>query len=491
MGSHWSAVVALVAALLLPTSLYAQASIAGSVRDTSGAVLPGVTIEAASPVLIEKVRTVVTNGNGQFQIVELRPGAYTVTFTLPGFNTLRRDGIQLTGTFTATVDAELRVGALEETVTVTGETPTVDVQSATRQQVLSSQVVDTLPTGRAYSSLAVLIPGVQTNAQNVGGLLGDQMASLTVHGSKAADMRIQTNGITNGSLQSSGSTSLSTPNVSAAQEVTVDTGAGTAEAPTGGVRVNFIPRDGGNELRGFGYFSFANESMQGNNLTDRLISQGFRTSESLNKVWDGNYGIGGPFKRDRVWFFHTGRYNGQYNNVAGMFVNRNANNPNAWTYDPDESQPAVNRARWLDAQLRTTWQATPKHKIAFTYNQQDRRSDGFYASATRAPEAGNDRDSPHQRWLLGEWTSPMTNRVLVEAVASHRSYTWGNYPPGGAGWASATQPGMISVTEQSTGLIYRSAQGTGPPSAPAYSPRAGCRTTSIVHRSRTSPARMR
>ena len=118
-------------AMLVPSMAYAQASIAGVVRDTSGAVLPGVTVEAASPALIEKVRTVVTDGAGQYRIVELRPGTYTVTFTLPGFNTVKRDGIELPGTFIATVNAEMRVGALEETITVTGAAPVVDVQSAT------------------------------------------------------------------------------------------------------------------------------------------------------------------------------------------------------------------------------------------------------------------------------------------------------------------------------------------------------------------------
>src|SRR4051812_19285640 len=115
--------------LTISSSAYAQASIAGVVKDTSAAVLPGVTVEAASPALIEKVRTVVTDGNGQYKIEALRPGTYTVPFSLPGFNTVRREAVDLTGTFTATINADMRVGALEETITVTGESPTVDVQN--------------------------------------------------------------------------------------------------------------------------------------------------------------------------------------------------------------------------------------------------------------------------------------------------------------------------------------------------------------------------
>src|SRR5712691_7157684 len=114
--------------LLLPVAAYAQAAITGVAKDASGAVLPGVTVEAASPVLIEKVRSAVTDGTGQYRIVNLLPGTYSVTFSLPGFSTVKREGIELSGTFVATVNGDLKVGALEETITVTGETPVVDVQ---------------------------------------------------------------------------------------------------------------------------------------------------------------------------------------------------------------------------------------------------------------------------------------------------------------------------------------------------------------------------
>ena len=124
----------LLAALVavMPSTAYGQASITGVVRDTSGAVLPGVTVEASSPALIEKVRSGVTNGAGQYRIENLRPGPYSVTFTLAGFATVKRDGVELTGSFSASINADMRVGALEETVTVTGESPIVDVPSTTR-----------------------------------------------------------------------------------------------------------------------------------------------------------------------------------------------------------------------------------------------------------------------------------------------------------------------------------------------------------------------
>ena len=150
---------AIASCLLLPAAAAAQGSITGTVKDTSGAVLPGVTVEASSPALIERSRTAVTDGTGQYRIVDLRPGLYAVTFTLPGFSTVRREGVELTGSFTATVSAELRVGELEETVTVTGETPIVDVQSASRQRVFGHDVVDAIPTAKNQYNIAVLIPG--------------------------------------------------------------------------------------------------------------------------------------------------------------------------------------------------------------------------------------------------------------------------------------------------------------------------------------------
>src|SRR5688572_324339 len=139
----------LVTGLLAPSAAYAQASIAGIVRDSSGAVLPGVTVEAASPVLIEKARSAVTDTAGQYRIIDLRPGTYTVTFTLSGFSTVRRQGLELAGAFAATVHAELAVGSLEETITVTGESPIVDLQRSEQERVFTQEVLDSIPAGRS------------------------------------------------------------------------------------------------------------------------------------------------------------------------------------------------------------------------------------------------------------------------------------------------------------------------------------------------------
>src|SRR5205814_2755027 len=182
----------------LPAIVSAQASIAGQVKDATGGVLPGVTVEASSPALIEKVRSVVTAGTGQYRIELLPPGTYTVTFALPGFSTVKREGVQLTGTFTASIDADLRPGAVAETITVTGESPIVDVQSANKQRVIDRELIDKLPAGRSPFAQMALIPGVTVAAvnQDVGGATQLSGAiTMQVHGSTCSSQSLMENGL--------------------------------------------------------------------------------------------------------------------------------------------------------------------------------------------------------------------------------------------------------------------------------------------------------
>jgi hypothetical protein len=460
--------LALACLLCLPALAHAQAEITGIVRDTSGAVLPGVTVEAASPALIERVRSVTSDGNGLYRIVDLRPGSYVVTFTLPGFSTVKRDGVEISGSQSFAVNAELRVGSLEETITVTGAAPVVDVQTVTRQQVLNKTVIDSIPTGRNYYSLGVLIPGVQSNATDVGGSTGDAMAQLTVHGSRQSSQRITQNGVSVSGLAGSGGFAGTVPNVSAASEVTIDTNAASAELATGGVRVNFIPRDGGNVRTGSVFFNFAHEDfLHASNYTDRVQQLGLSAPGSLKKNWDFAPGSGGPLRRDRLWYYVTARYNGAQNYAAGMFENKNAWDPTKWTYEPDTSRRALStNGDWQAAKIRLTWQASQKNKFAGEWDQQAYCRCPNGVSATVAPEAGRDRRFPTQRTLMAEWSSTVTSRLLLEAVGLHRTTGWGEVhrQPSGSlddPAAIAAYPQMISVVEQSSGLRYRSGMAYG------------------------------
>src|SRR5881394_2627078 len=149
-------------------SAYAQTALAGVVKDTSGAVLPGVTIEATSPVLLEKTRSAVTDASGQYRIPDLPPGKYTVTFTLTGFATVKREDVDVTGGGVLSINADMKVGSVSETITVTGETPIVDVQTSTKREVvLSSAVVETIPVSRGYGNFLATVPGIQATGLDV------------------------------------------------------------------------------------------------------------------------------------------------------------------------------------------------------------------------------------------------------------------------------------------------------------------------------------
>ncbi len=464
MTRGFALVLASLLVCLAPALAEAQAEITGVVRDTSGAVLPGVTVEATSTALIERVRAVTTGGGGQYRILDLRPGSYVLTFTLPGFNTVRRDGVVVSGTATFVVDADLRVGALEETITVTGEAALVDTQAVTRQQVLNGDTINAIPTGRNYYSLGVLIPGVVSNVADVGGATGDAMAQLAVHGSRNSSQRITQNGVSTSGLAGSGGFAGTVPNVSGAAEVTIDTNAVSAELATGGVRINFIPKDGGNQLSGTLFAAFAHEDfLTSSNFTERLQEAGLSAPGAIKKNWDVAPGFGGPILRDRLWYYATARYNGAQAYAAGMYHNLNAWDPTKWTYEPDTSRPALSTdGDWQQGKIRMTWQANAKNKFAGEWDQQAYCRCPNGVAALTSPEAGRDRRFPTQRILVGEWNSPVTNRVLLEAVGLHRTTGWGevHLQPSGSlsdPAAIAAYPLMIAVNEQSSGLNYRSA----------------------------------
>ena len=456
-------VLAAAFVVCLPVFAQAQASITGVVRDTSGAVLPGVTVEAASPVLIEKVRTAVAGDSGQYRIENLRPGVYTVTFTLPGFATVLREGLELTGSFTATVNGEMRVGGLEETITVTGETPIVDVQSTTKQRVMTHEVIDAIPTARSDRNLALLVPAVQVGggaiSQDVGGTADQQNAQMSVHGSRGGDQRITYNGVSIGSA-ANGANSLIAPNMSALQEVTVDTGAVSAELGQGGVRVNFVPKDGGNRFSGTAFLSLSNNAMQGSNFSDDLRTAGLGTPDELKQLWDVNPGFGGPIKRDRLWFYVAYKNLGNETYPAGALVNANANNPALWTHAPEAGSRPFNSLKNTDFQARVTWQVHEKVKVAFTDQEGDYCGCSADINATVTPEAALWRTTPTQRNLMGDWSIPLTNRLLIDGAFVHRIQDQRRDVPAG------TNPLMISVTEQALGnLVYRNVNtgaGTNP-----------------------------
>jgi hypothetical protein len=449
-SARWSAAAIVLVAILVPAPAWAQATITGVARDGSGAVLPGVTVEAASPVLIEKVRSVTTDDAGQYRIVDLRPGSYAVTFSLPGFATVKREGIELTGSFTATVSVELRLGTLEETVTVTGESPIVDVQGVTQQRVLGRDVIENIPSSRTHFGVATLIAGVQTNnGGDVGGTNAIAHVFLTAHGGRQTDQRVMIDGLSTANAEGAGQFSGYLPNMTTAAEMTVDTAAGAADQPTGGVRINIIPREGGNRFSGtFFATGMGGDALQSSNYTEDLRRRGLSTPNNIKKVWDVNPGFGGPIMRDRLWFYGSARWNGS-DIYAGMFENRNAGDPGSWTYVADTAKPAFNHSTQQSLSGRVTWQANTTHKIAVFYDRQERCWCTRQIGPTLSPEATNPTEYPNTSATSVTWTAPVTSRLLLEGGFLYRYERWGYVLPDAAGRA------LIGVTEQSTGLRYR------------------------------------
>jgi hypothetical protein len=439
-------------ALLLPLVASAQATISGVVKDASGALLPGVTIEAASPALIEKVRTTVTDGTGQYAIENLRPGQYTVTFTLPGFASVKREGVELSGTFTARINADMRVGGIEETITVTGETPVVDVQSTRQQRVLDREILDTLPNSGLRTGLGVLIPSVDFRRQDVGGAgVRAVTGNMVAHGARSEDAGTTLNGLTMATFGTGAATATIFMNPMGIQEITIDTGSNNAELHAGGVRTNYTLREGGNVFHGVVFGAYAPGKWQTDNLTDELRGRGLAAPNKIKANWDINPAFGGPILRDKIWFFAAARYNVTADYVAGLYWNRNTNNPNAWTYEPDTSRRVWNEQKQPDSQVRMSWQASPRNKLGFTYYNTSYCFCPTDASLTLSWEAGQRADYPFQRLVAGDWTLPVTSRMLIEANGQIYKSQSNRSPWGGMA------AGMIPVQEQSTGMRYRAA----------------------------------
>src|SRR6187549_1446729 len=374
--------------VLVPALARAQSVFTGTVKDTSGAVIPGVTVEAASPVLIEKVKSTITDENGLYRIVDLRPGTYSITFTLPGFKTFKRDGLVLAAEFNATVNGEMAVGTLEETVTVTGESPMVDVQSARRQRTLDSDLVQSLPTAKGYAGLMVLIPSM---VQSGGGVPNVQLSPGMVvfggRGGRGNEGRTQVDGLNTGASLNGGGVSGYRQDVENAAEVAITTAGGLGETEVGGPTINFVPRTGGNTFRSHAFFTGLSGGMQASNYTDELKAAGLRTPAKTNYIYDTSYSLGGPIKRDKIWFYFLGYYRGSENTIPGMFYNKNEWDPSKWSYLADEERPALSGGRGpLQPALRLTFQLSQRDKLNLFWDEQISNNSLGAGSATNAPE---------------------------------------------------------------------------------------------------------
>jgi carboxypeptidase family protein len=340
----------------VPSTAAAQSTIAGVVKDSSGAVLPGVTVDAVSPVLIERIRSAVTDGDGRYSIVALRPGTYEITFTLTGFSTFKRDGIIVPADTTVPVNVELRVGSIQETVTVSGESPVVDVQNTSRQQIVTRDLMDTIPSARNIQSVGSLVPGIRLNVPDVGGSQQTEQTYMATHGNSSLHNTILLDGMPAQTNLSDGQVQNYIDNALIA-EATYQTSGVSAESSAGGVRLNLVPKDGGNTLHGSGFLGGSSDNwhLQSTNLDDALRARGLPTGARVQSLSDFNGSAGGPIIKDRLWWFGSIRRQSTFVQIPNTFKN--------------DGSPGVDDA-WINSFVaRGTWQATPRNKFAVTYQR--------------------------------------------------------------------------------------------------------------------------
>jgi|KBSMisStaDraftv2_1062788.scaffolds.fasta_scaffold11074_4 hypothetical protein len=482
--------LAIVVLVLLPATVFAQATLTGTVRDASGAVLPGVTVEAASPALIEKTRTAVTDGTGQYRITDLRTGTYSISFTLTGFNVVKRENIELAGTQVITIPAEMKVGGVEETITVTGETPVVDVQSAKRQVVMGSDVIQSLPAARAAGALLNATPGLSVDTN--GPALSPTMTFFNAHSagvnsaSVAGEGRMTVNGMTIAAARSGGVSSY-VYDTASAQEAAITVGGGLGENDIGGPVMNLVPKSGGNNFAGTAFYNGAGEWSRGNNLTDELRAIGLTQTPGIIQSWDASASYGGPIMKDRLWFYGTYRNLDTQTAMEGITANANTGDASRWDWvgSPISARLVQDRQMWIG---RLTGQAG-KSRLTYNYEYQhrcegtplkvdtqgchNRGSDwiglGNNAAPFMSPEATSTAargyfDAPYKINQVS-WTMPATNKLLLEAGYAGFRYNplFGFPPPDGI-------TNLIPVTEQSNAINPATGQRYAP--QPTYTYRA-------------------
>ena len=417
-------VAALAVALLLPVAARAQA-IGGTVRDTSGAVLPGVTVEARSPVLIEQLRSAVTDGSGQYLITGLTSGAYTVSFSLEGFNKAVREGIVLTAGFTANVSLQLAVGSLAETITVTGASPLVDVQGVSQQVSMDRKFLDDIPSGKSFQNLGILVPGMVSSGGNtgagsdVGGQGGQTQFKLGIHGGDPNDQNITVDGMGQESGQNGGADSMAWLADSNFSEIVLNYSANTADIETGGVRVNLIPREGGNTFSGSFSGNVSSPDFQADNVDADLVTRGLpaNSANRVSKMWRWGPTIGGPIKRNKAWFHFAHTSNRTDSFAAGIFPDSNTADLDFTPTRNDPKSQSVDDQLMRSNAVRLTYQMSQRDKIAFFMDRTGQRRAHFFVGGQAGrigEEASIDRGITTYTTQL-TWTRPQTTRLLLEA----------------------------------------------------------------------------
>ena len=453
------ALAALICVVALPSVARAQSAIGGTVKDTSGAVLPGVTVEVASEVLIEKTKSVSTDGQGAYKVVDLRPGVYTITFSLQGFNTFKRDALELPSNFVATVNAEMKVGALEESVTVSGSSPIVDVQSNTKTQVLSRDVLDSVPSAKTIQSLGQLVVGVTLSSPDVGGSRAMQQTYFAVHGTGASGSMVTVDGLVTNGIMGDGAV-MAYHNEAMIQEAVYQTAGGTAETIVGGINMNLVPKDGGNRFAGALKYGKSPARWQGDNLTGRLKTLGVSATDKISNFYEFNVEEGGPLMKDKLWFFGAFR-NAHYDKpIANTFnVPAGANAPaffKACLATPVSCEQGVSDEKMSNPVVRVTWQMSPRNKFAAYMDRAMRLRGHAMAALTDPNTASVVWHTPTFSTGSAKWTSTVSSKLLIETGFSYNRERYDNVYQDGLDQPRLSPAWYAGArkSDNSTGLLW-------------------------------------
>ena len=411
--------LAAAALLLLPMSASAQSTIAGLVTDSTGSILPGVTVEATSPALIERVRTATTDGQGRYSIVDLRPGEYTVTFTLTGFSTFKREGIQVASNTNVPVNAELRVGSLEESITVAGDSPVVDVQTTARRQVLTRDSLDAIPTSRNFQQIGSLIPGVKMSAPDVGSSNSMNMTTLSGHGLGGKETTYQVDGMDMRSMSNEGTVQYY-PNNAMTQEFNYQTSGIGADTQGGGLRLNMIPQTGGNAFHGTLYAGGSPDSWIGDNINGnpKFEALNFTSGDGSTKIIEVNTSAGGPIKKDRLWYYGSWRYQAVDQVVADtQYPTGPVNRSNWWRPETWNGAPGISDQFIKNLSLRLTSQLTQRDKITLYYDRTYKAQWHDLVAGQDPDTASRVTDPKHLVYYNAQakYTATISSRVLFES----------------------------------------------------------------------------
>lgn len=401
-------------------------AITGSITDQTGAAVTGATVEASSPALIEQRRVATTNDAGRYTIVNLLPGSYTVTVTKTGFTTIRRENIELTADFTAQVNAQLQIGATQETVSVEATPPTVDVQAVATNRVMTTDIMEALPTNRNLNSLLNLVPGGGSGPFGNPAFRGQNDAYTTVDGARVTTMIGAGPGLTTSAASNS-----------AYQELSFSNGMDSPDMATAGARVNIIPKEGGNQFHGSTYVVYTRGGWTANNIDSRLAAFGIATPVKPLSFWDFNPSIGGPILKNRLWFHVAWQNHNEEDTAFNSYANTS---PVFSTFTPDRVNLVTDPNHTYTGTGRLTWQATSKDKVSVfleksDFDQPRNRLFNFLGLTVQVPSVVD--TNTVSRNVVARWMRTQTSRLLLEAsFSNYRAVIANDFPGAFAPWSA-------------------------------------------------------